>query len=114
MKYFKHKGAHSEPVACTWLLRQGYDVFRNVSDRGSVDVVAIKDGEISLFDVKSSYGGVTHNRDIAGRHLGLKYIVVDPFGDCDICDYSTAVRMRRQIARGTSTAPLSTATSTLQ
>jgi Holliday junction resolvase-like predicted endonuclease len=38
----KHKGAHSELVACAWLLRQGYEVFRNISDRGIIDIIAIK------------------------------------------------------------------------
>ena len=27
----KHKGAHAELVATAWLLEQGYEVFRNVS-----------------------------------------------------------------------------------
>ena len=27
----KHKGAHSELIACAYLLHEGYEVFRNVS-----------------------------------------------------------------------------------
>jgi hypothetical protein len=41
----KHKGARSELVACAWLLCQGYEVFRNVSQHGLMDIIAIKDGE---------------------------------------------------------------------
>lgn len=37
----KHKGAHSELLATAWLLQNGYDVFRNVSAHGLVDIVAI-------------------------------------------------------------------------
>ena len=32
-------GAISELLACTWLLEQGYEVFRNVSPFGDNDVV---------------------------------------------------------------------------
>jgi hypothetical protein len=41
----KHKGAVGELMASTWLLRQGYEVFRNVSPHGIADMVAWKPGE---------------------------------------------------------------------
>lgn len=53
----KHKGAHAELRACAWLLEQGYEVFRNVSSHGKIDLVAIKDGEVRFFDVKFCYRG---------------------------------------------------------
>ena len=49
----KHKGSHSELLACAWLLNCGYEVFRNVSSHGLTDVVAMKDGKFFTFDVKS-------------------------------------------------------------
>ena len=66
----KHRGALSELRACAWLLEQGYEVFRNVSDRGCIDVVALKDGETFYFDVKGSPNGIetrlTPEQDRAG------------------------------------------------
>lgn len=53
----KHKGSYAELRAAAWLLDQGYDVFRNVSQHGKIDIVAIKDGVIRCFDVKKSYRG---------------------------------------------------------
>jgi hypothetical protein len=32
-------------VGCAWLLRQGYEVYRNVSQHGLIDMIAIKDGK---------------------------------------------------------------------
>ena len=53
MLLHKHKGARSELLACAWLLAQGYDVFRNVSQHGRVDIVAIKSGVVTYLDVKT-------------------------------------------------------------
>ncbi len=39
----KHNGTVSELIACTWLLKEGYEVFRNVSAHGLIDVVGIKE-----------------------------------------------------------------------
>lgn len=50
----KHKGARNELFAATWLFDNGYEVFRNLSPYGIIDIVAIKDGKIYLFDVKST------------------------------------------------------------
>jgi len=47
------KGAHSELIACVWLMGQGYEVYRNISPSGPIDIIAIKDNIISKFDVKS-------------------------------------------------------------
>ena len=49
----KHKGALAELNASAWLLAQGYEVFRNVSPHGLVDLIGIKDGQTYLFDVKT-------------------------------------------------------------
>lgn len=53
----KHRGAHSELVACAWLLNQGYEVFRNVSPHGIADIIAFRGGEMRRIDVKSVYVG---------------------------------------------------------
>lgn len=44
-------GDMSEMTACVWLMQQGYEVFRNVSSAGPIDLVAIKDGIVTLIDV---------------------------------------------------------------
>lgn len=50
----KHRGALAEIVACEWLIRHGYEVFRNMSSHGIADFVAWKPGEAPLIiDVKS-------------------------------------------------------------
>jgi Holliday junction resolvase-like predicted endonuclease len=48
----KHRGAYNELTACLWLLKQGYEVFRNVSPHGLTDIVAIKGKEVHRIDVK--------------------------------------------------------------
>jgi hypothetical protein len=52
----KHKGAYTELVAATWLLSQGYEVFRNVSPHGGIDIIAVCGDTIRFFDVKSWNG----------------------------------------------------------
>jgi len=49
----KHKGARSEFVAVAWLLSLGYEVFKNVSFHGDVDIIAWKDGTFEYFDIKT-------------------------------------------------------------
>lgn len=51
----KHRGAWSEIVAMSWLIEQGYEVFRNVSATGLADLVAhdFESGKTWLIDVKT-------------------------------------------------------------
>lgn len=49
----KHKGAASELIAVIWLLKEGYEVYRNVSAHGTADILAIKDNKITKIDVKT-------------------------------------------------------------
>jgi Holliday junction resolvase-like predicted endonuclease len=51
----KHKGSLAEMLAASWLLGHGYDVFRNVSSHGLVDLVAIEpqSGVVTLVEVRS-------------------------------------------------------------
>lgn len=52
----KHKGALAELRASAWLLDQGYEVFRNLSQHGAIDLIARRadTGEILLIDVKTA------------------------------------------------------------
>ena len=46
-------GDIAEHYAITWLWDEGYEVFHNAGCTGAVDIVAIKDQEVYLFDVKT-------------------------------------------------------------
>ena len=45
-------GDIAEHYAITWLWDEGFEVFHNAGCTGAVDIVAIKDNEVYLFDVK--------------------------------------------------------------
>ena len=45
----KHKGSLAELQACAWLLKQGYEVFRNVSQCGVADLVAWQPGGFPIY-----------------------------------------------------------------
>lgn len=80
----KHSGAHNELAATVWLMKQGFEVFRNVSPHGAVDIIAMKEGEITLFDVKRAslrIDGEPVDLKLKPDQvaLGVKLIVV--FGD---------------------------------
>ena len=47
------KGDMAEYYAVTWLWDNGYEVFKNCGCTGIVDLIAMKDGEITLIDVKT-------------------------------------------------------------
>lgn len=55
------KGAIAEYKASIWLLEQGYEVYRNVSPAGPVDLIAIKDGQVIEIDVKTLQITGKHN-----------------------------------------------------
>lgn len=52
----KHQGAKAELLVCAWLLQQGYEVFRNVSQHGLADISVYHPGtkEQFLIDVKTA------------------------------------------------------------
>ena len=51
----KHYGALAEIMACEWLVRQGYELFRNMSSHGVADLIAWRLGETPiLIDVKTT------------------------------------------------------------
>lgn len=85
----KHRGAHNELVAAAWLLRQGYEVFRNVSPHGSIDVIAMKDGKCEFFDVKTSErrsdGSIKRPQLLLEQKgIGVKCLAVFEDGTCEI------------------------------
>jgi len=47
------KGDFAEFYAVTWLWDNGYEVFLNAGATGPMDMVAIKDGDVTLIDVKT-------------------------------------------------------------
>jgi hypothetical protein len=67
----KHFGCLNEMLACVWLLDNGYEVFRNVSAHGNVDVVAIdSEGRVRLIDIKSASSYTTRRKtDSAVEYL---------------------------------------------
>ena len=49
----KRTGDISEITACNLLLKEGYEVFKNICCTGPIDIVVIKDNKVSLVDVKT-------------------------------------------------------------
>lgn len=87
------KGAINELIATAWLMKQGYDVFRNQSPRGRADLVATKWDESGWLavDVKSEgfdLDGFTPMNEgqrqaaLAYRESDIRYLVVKDTGEC--------------------------------
>lgn len=95
----KHLGAHNELIACTWLLQQGYEVFRNVSPHGGdVDIIAIRGSETLYLDAKSAqYTKDKKPSEHANRlkasqiAAGVKRLNVYADGHCAIVDEVVAL-----------------------
>lgn len=49
----KYKGDYTEYKAVTYLMESGYEVFKNVSSKGPVDMIAYKDHTLIYIDVKT-------------------------------------------------------------
>ena len=79
MRFHEHiKGDKAEYIAAMWLWDQGYLVCRNMSQQGAVDLVAIKEHEVILIDVKSECvrkrDGYKINRSLTPIQLSLIHI----------------------------------------
>ena len=48
------KGDMAEYYAVTWLWDNGYEVFKNCGCTGLADLIALKDGQTTLIDVKTA------------------------------------------------------------
>lgn len=78
----RHVGTANEIEATLWLLNQGYDVFRNVSPHGPIDLIARRDDEILYLDVKGVKSPSATEEQIK---LGVKFLMVSDAG-CEIID----------------------------
>ena len=85
----KHLGSRNELIATTWLLDQGYEVFRNVSRHGEINIIATRGTEFLLLDVKtggldgvSKYDGLS----TAQVQRGVKRLNVYDDGTCKIVE----------------------------
>mgnify|MGYP003134515267 CR=1 FL=1 len=79
------KGDIAEYYAVTWLWDNGYEVFKNAGCSGPVDMVAIKDGEVTLIDVKSTRTDNKRNRKTLKsvrtkeqENMGVVFVAFDP------------------------------------
>jgi len=71
----------AEHYAITWLWDEGFEVFHNSGCTGAVDIVALKDGEVYLFDVKMNSSDRANNskaRTTLQKELGVQYILFNP------------------------------------
>jgi hypothetical protein len=87
----KHRGAYNEHLAIAWLIAQGYEVFRNVSAHGIIDIIACRGAETIRLDVKSRAVGSTNNRS-AQLEAGVKLLVVGRSGTFEIIDLPVPAR----------------------
>tara|TARA_R110000803_G_scaffold152618_1_gene217656 strand:- start:1234 stop:1467 length:234 start_codon:yes stop_codon:yes gene_type:complete len=76
-----------------WLAKQNYYVFKNIDNNSPIDVVAIKDNEIILIDVKSTRinknsGNESKSRSLTlkQKDLGVRLLYVYENGDCKFGD----------------------------
>ena len=74
-------GDLAELYTLTWLWDEGYEVFHNAGCTGPVDIIALKDGEVHLFDVKHNNSNRANNassRTPLQKKLGVKFIMFNP------------------------------------
>ena len=79
------KGDIAEFYAVTWLWDNGYEVFLNAGSSGPIDLIAFKEGETKLIDVKSGRVDYRNNkvtiRDARTEEqirLGVVFLTFDP------------------------------------
>jgi hypothetical protein len=86
----KHRGARNEMLACAYLLGEGFEVYRNVSAHGAIDLVAIKDNQTYYFDAKSiapnESGNINRQFCLTEEQLRRNVIplFIFPDGSCEI------------------------------
>ena len=76
----KHASARGELIAAAWLFKNGYEVFKNVSAHGIIDIVAIKDGAVILLDVKTKNSRLSKEQ----AEAGVKFLIYDENDNCYI------------------------------
>jgi Holliday junction resolvase-like predicted endonuclease len=85
--YWKHEGDYAEIIACSWLLKEGYEVFRNISSKGPIDIIGWKNGETFLFDVKSAHNNSPVRKNTLTEEqvkMDVKVLVVNKDNTCKI------------------------------
>src|SRR4029077_15822139 len=82
MMHSKHKGGLGELQACAWLLKQGYEVFRNISQCGVSDLVAWKPGSTPIqIEVRRLAYHVSAEARVV-RLCAPKRLAILMFGSC--------------------------------
>ncbi len=85
------RGDISEISASIWLLKKGYEVFRNITRSGIFDIIAWKDNDIQLIDVTTiTYLPSGEIADTKGgnkykdrtKKFNIKYLYVFKDGSC--------------------------------
>ncbi len=73
-------GDLAEFYAVTWLWDNGFEVYQNSGSTGPVDIVAIKNGKVWLFDIKSKKSELNwgFKRTFAQEMLGVQILVFNP------------------------------------
>jgi len=72
------KGDMAEFYAVTWLWDNGYEVFKNCGCTGPVDLIATKNGETTLIDVKTKSGRSGRTRSDEQVELNVKLLNYNP------------------------------------
>ena len=72
------KGDFAEYYAITWLWDNGYEVFPNAGGSGPIDMVAIKDGEVTLIDVKTTDPYIHIGRTKEQKNMGVVFLGFNP------------------------------------
>ena len=68
------KGDMAEHYAITWLWDEGFQVFKNAGSTGMGDLIAMKEGQVYLFDVKM---GRPSKRSDEQKAMGVQFIIFD-------------------------------------
>ena len=63
----------AEHYAITWLWDEGFQVFKNAGCTGMVDLIAMKEGQVYLFDVKM---GRPSKRSDEQKAMGVQFIII--------------------------------------
>ena len=90
MKSRVHRATESELLAQVWLAKNNYYVFKNIDNTCPIDIVAIKDKEILLIDVKTTkkykdgkkWETKSKSLTPTQKELGVKLLYVYENGDC--------------------------------
>lgn len=89
----KHRGARNELLGICWLMSLGYEVFRNVSPHGAVDVIATNNNETLYLDIKKVWApnAAVPYATPEQRARGVKVLLVSPEGTCEIKNFREEV-----------------------